>query len=135
MRVTEQYWPGIPTLEQLITADADAKYEIPIDSMTDCRDLYELVTGLKGVPQDRSQRLIVMSIREKRLIRKVRSVIWCDTCDMLANSLTKHSTTERVWYRFLETGHIEMSNKNMLAATRCQPQRNYTESDLEQMSH
>eukprot|EP00959_Pyramimonas_sp_CCMP1952_P224963 4703988-Pyramimonas_sp.AAC.1 len=70
MRATELTWPSQPTLEELIEADADACYGIPIDTMTDCRDLYELCTGMKGVPQDRSQRLIIVSLREKRQIHK-----------------------------------------------------------------
>eukprot|EP00959_Pyramimonas_sp_CCMP1952_P040859 854596-Pyramimonas_sp.AAC.1 len=38
MRATELTWPSRPSLEDLIEADADACYDIPIDTMTDCRD-------------------------------------------------------------------------------------------------
>ena len=134
MRITEVSWPTPPTLQDLIDADSDAKYEVPIDTMTDCRDLFELETGVKGVPQDRSQRLIVMSLREKRLINKLRHTIWCDTTDMLANSLTKHSTCDPLFYRYLKSGYINMQ-KQMLAAPRHRPVHSYTESDLEQMDN
>ena len=86
------------------------------------------------MPQDRSQRLIVMSLREKRLINKLRHTIWCDTTDMLANSLTKHSTCDPLFYRYLKSGYINMQ-KQMLAAPRHRTVHSYTESDLEQMDN
>ena len=58
---------GTPTLESLMETDLSGQYAIPVDAYTDRLDLLELTTGLKGVPQDRHQRLAILALREKRL--------------------------------------------------------------------
>ena len=130
MRFTERVFVKAPTLQDLIDADSDSRLEVPIDAITDCNDLYELITGMKGVPQDRSQRLIIMSLREKRMIRKLRNIAWCDTNDMAANSLTKHDLNSEVFYMLLRNGVLKM--KNTIKVTPkiaiCDP--NYSEDDL-----
>ena len=75
--------------KQLIDIGQTGRYDQSIDLMTDCNDYFELVTGLKGVPQDRSQRLIIMSMRERRALCKFRSISWINTKAMPANSVTK----------------------------------------------
>ena len=40
---------GTPTLEKLMEADLGGLDLVPVDSWTDCLDLLELTTGLKGV--------------------------------------------------------------------------------------
>ena len=45
------------TFDELLDLEADGKYDLAIDTFTDCMDLYQLSTGVKGVPQDRTQRL------------------------------------------------------------------------------
>eukprot|EP00959_Pyramimonas_sp_CCMP1952_P412518 8644394-Pyramimonas_sp.AAC.1 len=54
-------------------------YELAVDHLTDCRDVFELVTGLKGVPQDKQQWLPVMALREERITTKVRWAIHVPT--------------------------------------------------------
>ena len=71
-------------------ADLNGQYDVPVDSWTDCLDLLELTTGLKGVPQDRHQRLAMLALREKRLAGRIRLSYWCETEFMLADALTKH---------------------------------------------
>ena len=39
--------------DELIEIDNNELYDVPLDSVTDCRDVYELTTGEKGVPQDK----------------------------------------------------------------------------------
>ena len=56
---------GTPTLEHLMECDLEGRYAVPVDSYTDCLDLLELTTGLKGVPQDRHQRLAILALRGK----------------------------------------------------------------------
>eukprot|EP00959_Pyramimonas_sp_CCMP1952_P240720 5030874-Pyramimonas_sp.AAC.1 len=85
---------------------------------------------MKGVPQDRSQRLIILSLREKRLIHKVRHAFWCDTKDMLASSLTKHCTTDEIFHNFLATGYVEFKHP-MLVTIKAKKKDEYTEGDLE----
>ena len=51
----------------MIKIQESGGWVIPIDHYTDCRDLFELLVGEKGVPQDRYQRVYVMPLREDRL--------------------------------------------------------------------
>ena len=82
MRITELFCIGIrtplgcqPSLPQLIELQEDAAWKLPIDQYTDCRDLFMLMVGLKGVPQDRYQRLYVLSLREDRIKGAIRYCI------------------------------------------------------------
>eukprot|EP00959_Pyramimonas_sp_CCMP1952_P113484 2371955-Pyramimonas_sp.AAC.1 len=65
------------------------QYVVPIGRLTDCKDMFELVTGLKGVPQDRQQRLAIMALREERVTGRVRYTIHIPTDVMLSDALTK----------------------------------------------
>ena len=64
-------------------------FTVPIVSLTDCFDLPELISGTRGVPQDKGQRLIISSLRERRILRKTVGQGHIATRDMLANALTK----------------------------------------------
>ena len=109
LRLTELNWPRRrPTLRELIDTEAIGRYDIPIDAVTDCRDLYELVTGQKGDPQDRTQRLIVMSLRERRLLQRTRAYIWVDTKSMMANALTKVIPVDPLLDDFMSTGTMRL---------------------------
>ena len=55
----------------------------------DCVDLWELSCGLRGIPQDKSQRLGVLAIREERRTRRVWRLYHIRAADMLADMLTK----------------------------------------------
>ena len=44
---------------------------MPLDMYGDARDVYELITGSKTMPQDKTQRLYVLSIKEARLDGRV----------------------------------------------------------------
>ena len=77
------------------------------DSMTDCMDLFELITGGRGVPSDKSQRVAIMALREDRVHHRIRSVLHVPTRTMLADGLTKEG-----WYdqllTYCTTGKIKM---------------------------
>ena len=45
---------------------------IPVDAWIDCLDLWELCCGLRGTPQDKSQRLGVLSLREEGRTLRLR---------------------------------------------------------------
>jgi len=111
IRLTEVFGIGIqlplqhkPTVAQLIAIQERAEWCIPIDHYTDCRDLFELTVGERGVPQDRYQRLYIMSIREDRIKRAIRYFIWIPTSAMLADALTK-SMISRIMYDLLTHGY------------------------------
>ena len=63
---------------------------VPVDVLIDCIDLWELSTGLRGIPQDKSQRLGILSIREERRTLRLRRFMHLRTHWMLADLLTKH---------------------------------------------
>ena len=86
--------------------DEDSCFDLPIDALTDCRDLYELTTGAKGVPQDRTQRLLALSLRERRHSNRMRSLGWMNTTDMPSNGLTKYQPSDVALVRLLDTGKL-----------------------------
>ena len=100
MRLTEIYsdvhpipsQPHMTRLQQLIHMQDQGLYCIPIDHYTDCKDLWELCCGLRGVPSDKSQRLAILSMREDRLSGRLRNFVLVDTHNMLADGLTKSGT-------------------------------------------
>ena len=60
-----------------------------MDYYGDCRDVFELVTGERTLPQDKGQRMYVLSIKEARLMGKIRMLTLIPTQCMTADSLTK----------------------------------------------
>eukprot|EP00959_Pyramimonas_sp_CCMP1952_P156168 3266068-Pyramimonas_sp.AAC.1 len=63
MRLTEMHAALKCTTKQMIAVlikmSNTGQNALPIDHLTDCKDMFELVTGLKGVLQYRQQRLVV----------------------------------------------------------------------------
>jgi len=138
MRLTEVLGHGIQTpfksqtdLRILIELQENAAWAIPIDQCTDCKDVFELVTGLKGVPQDRYQRVYVMSLREDRLKQAIRRFFWIPTSAMLADCLTKQMISA-IMYDLLHFGYWQFDNKNLnpLVAPELQLTHSYDEGDL-----
>ena len=109
-RFTELTAPHVPTVDELIQMSSRGSYELPVHHFTDCMDLVELATGIRGCPQDRSQRLIVLSIRERRLLGKTSSTNHLQTQDMVANSLTKHDPSDMQMAQLLSSGHLVFSH-------------------------
>ena len=63
---------------------------IACDCATDCGDLYEsLIAPASPTPTNRSMVLYLAALREARQTRRVRTWVWCDTEDNIANGLTK----------------------------------------------
>jgi hypothetical protein len=119
LRLTEIFGHGIQTpfkvrvpLRILITIQEDAAFALPIDHFTDCRDVFELVVGQKGVPQDRYQRVYVMSLREDRIKGAIRRFVWIPTTAMLADCLTKPMISA-IMYDLLHFGYWQFDNKNL----------------------
>lgn len=67
-----------------------AHRQIPHDHFVDCMDLWELSCGLRGVPQDKSQRLGILAIREERRSFRLHRLYHIVTHFMLADPMTKH---------------------------------------------
>ena len=62
---------------------------IAVDHVTDCMDLFELVTGARGVSSDKSQRVAILALREDRMLGRVRYWLHFPTRAMIADALTK----------------------------------------------
>ena len=130
MRYTEQRFPSLspPGLKLLIDIESVGKFELPVIACTDCHDLVDLLTGLKGCPQDKSQRLIILSLRERRLLNKTAGLRWQDTRDMVANALTKKVSTSNLDL-ILKSGILKMNFKTKFYPAPRQV-RDYTEETL-----
>ena len=110
------FGPTRPSLKQLLDIQERGSVYFPVDAHTDCRDFYELATGTRTLPQDKSQRLYIMAHREARAQGRVRWLILTPTECMTADALTKtmQSPCLMSWLtsgcvRFWNTGHpLEM---------------------------
>jgi hypothetical protein len=79
--------PGLSAAQLLQVPDAEL---MPCDCATDCGDLYEsLVQPASPTPTNRSMVLYLAALREAHQTRRVRTWVWCDTEDNIANGLTK----------------------------------------------
>ena len=133
LRLTELAapWTFAMPLKWMIAIEERGVFTLSMDIVTDCKDLWELETGQKGVPQDRTQRLIIMSLRERRAQGRIRNVLWTDTRDMIANSLTKHVSWDKQLDTLLTKGVLK--HEYTLLRRKSQKVENITEADLLKM--
>ena len=117
MRLSEVLGHGILTPHHQMTplsilqkVQEDGLWMIPIDQITDCRDLFQLVVGTKGVPQDRYQRLYILTLREDRVKGCIRHFYWIPTTAMLADCLTK-SMLSALMFDLMQHGYWQFDNK------------------------
>ena len=96
MRVSEVLAGRHHSLPQIVNMWESGGWLIPIDHMTDCFDFFELATGEKTMPQDKTQRLYIASIREHRIAGRIRRFIWVPTQTMLADALTKSMISKQL---------------------------------------
>eukprot|EP00913_Durusdinium_trenchii_P025740 g24156.t1 len=119
-----------PTLKDLIKIQTAGNPEMPLDMYGDARDVYELIAGSKTMPQDKTQRLYVLSIKEARLDGRVRMVTLVPTNYMLADSLTK-SMVHEMMLMLLTTGLIRLHGvEKHPIVTRVLPTIDFDEHDL-----
>ena len=120
-----------PTLDQLVRIQESGNPVLSCDYYMDCKDLWELITGSKVLPQDKSQRLYVLGIREARLTGKIRLMVLVPTESMVSDALTKPMLSPGL-LMLLTSGKVEifnMPNHNVLS--RIMPSlQEYDENDL-----
>jgi hypothetical protein len=142
LRLSEIFGHGTQTpfkvttpLRVLIEIQENAAFALPIDHFTDCRDVFELVTGQKGVPQDRYQRVYVMSLREDRIKQAIRRFFWIPTQAMLADCLTKPMISA-IMYDLLHFGFWQFDNRGFdpLCAMELQHATRIDETDIVRIS-
>ena len=129
MRLTELTSPTQLDLKNLIRIEKAGNYDLPIEVLCDCNDVLELVTGKKGVPQDKSQRLIILSLRERRLMGRSGFHIHIRTQDMVGNCLTKHAPCEQI-LKLLFCGCIEFLHPMVVHPPCRVPDAELSEIDL-----
>ncbi|CAE7265673.1 unnamed protein product [Symbiodinium sp. CCMP2592] len=104
------YSPKMPTIQSLTAQQERGVVGLPIDSFTDCRDFFELASGDKNAPQDKNQRLYVLSFREARMTGRIRWMGLVPTESMTADSLTKTMIAGPMM-QLLTTGTVEFHNQ------------------------
>jgi hypothetical protein len=120
-----------PSLQQLAALQEAGVLFLPVDSMTDCKDLYALTTGRTALPQDKSQRVYILAHREARLSGRLRWIILVPTQSMVADALTKPMLSKQLLH-LLSTGQVIFLNEegHPLEARRLPPVADFTEDDL-----
>ncbi|OLQ14518.1 hypothetical protein AK812_SmicGene1358 [Symbiodinium microadriaticum] len=98
-----------PSLQELLAIQETGSSHFPVDAHTDCRDFFELSTGARTLPQDKSQRLYIMAHREARASGRLRWVILTPTECMTADALTKTMVSPCMMH-WLSTGTIRFWN-------------------------
>eukprot|EP00959_Pyramimonas_sp_CCMP1952_P442041 9253767-Pyramimonas_sp.AAC.1 len=61
----------------------------PRDAVTYCMDFFELITGGRGTPPDKSQRVAIVALREDRVQHRIRSLLHVPARISLAHGVTK----------------------------------------------
>ena len=97
-----------PTLAQLTKIQEEGVRQLPVD-YGDCRDVFELLTGQRTLPQDKSQRLYILSLKEARLVGKMRLLTLVPTQCMTSDALTKPLVHESLLL-LLTTGIVRFFN-------------------------
>ena len=91
--------------------------------------MLDLVTGERGIPLDTAQRVIILSLRERRLLRKLRHMYLVSAKDMLANRLTKYDAKDNSLEEFLDSGHLTIRNQGFFRPA-AKTITEFTEQDL-----
>ena len=124
------YGPVRPTVAQLLAVQENGCTWFPADSHTDCKDFYELSTGARAIPQDKSQRLYLIAHREARASGRLRWLILTPTQCMTADALTKIMSSPCMM-KWLTTGCIDFWNTgHPLEMKRLPPSNDIDEDDL-----
>ena len=132
MRITEVLCGKALSLQEAIRIQEDGLYSIPIDHMTDCGDLFDLVNGQKPLAQDRLHRMYIMSQREDRLIAKTRYWLQIPTQWMVADALTKPMVSTQL-YDLLCTGYVSFGHlpTHPIKVSYVKPKHEFDEKDGE----
>ena len=98
--------PQLPPHRAMLFAQDEGLCAVPVDSFVDCMDLWDLCCGNRGMPQDKSQRLGVLAIREERRTLRLRRLYHVRTECMLSDMLTKSSGVDsRSLLELLSSGY------------------------------
>ena len=110
---------------------------VAVDQVTDCMDLFELCCGHKGIPSDKLQRIIVLSLREDRLRGNIRTFMHWPTAVMLADGFTKVGHFPQLLV-YATSGVVRLtlpSDKYVRQRTRLPNLKGHAEKDLINLDH
>ena len=94
-------------MKDILQLDLDGIYDLPVDALADCRYLYELTVGARGVPQDRTQRLMIVSLQNRTILGKTWSTSWMSAYDMPATGCTKYQSSDLALISLLDTRKLD----------------------------
>ena len=105
-----------------------------MDHVTDCMDFYELVTNMKGLSSDKSQRVAVLAIREDRMVGRIRFIMHWPTKAMVADGLTKAGSFPQMMH-LLTTGklYLPLDESQFIRIRYRVATSNFTEQDVEDL--
>ena len=132
VRISEVLHPSErPTLQQLAAIQEAGNPQLPVDDYGDCNDVFQLVTMGKTLPQDKTQRIYVLSLRESRLSGRVRWMSLVPTQSMVADVLTKTMHAPQM-LTLLTSGVLEIKNEEThhVQSKRLPPKFEIEEHDL-----
>ena len=109
LRFTELFSRRIMTLRQLTTCHEESRFIYPIDSITDCQDLFDNVSGTGNLPQDKAHRTYILALREELQRKGFRLWIKAPTEAMLADGLTKCMHSNQILF-LLQRGYYFIEN-------------------------
>ena len=110
VRLAELLYVPKPSFHSLLAVQERGVRQLPIDDLGDCRDLYELVCGDRGITQDKGQRLYVLALREARMSQRLRWIGLVPTASMTADALTK-SMLAPPMMQLLSSGTVSFFNE------------------------
>ena len=116
VRLAELLYVPKPSIQSLLAVQERGVQQLPIDDLGDCRDLYELVSGERGITQDKGQRLYVLALREARMSQRLRWIGLVPTASMTADALTK-SMVAPPMMQLLSSGTISFFNEEKHSIT------------------
>ena len=124
---------GLPTVRDLLQLQAQNLAELPVDHVTDCMDVFELITGQRGISSDRAQRLAIMALREDKVTGRTRFTIHVTTKAMLADGLTKQGVFLQLM-AFATTGRWVIPEDTVVRARRRAGDEPFNEKALQDLS-
>ena len=111
VRISELLHPDAqPSLQQLAAIQEIGNPQLPIDDYGDCNDVYQLVTMNKTLPQDKTQRIYILSLRESRLSGRIRWMCLVPTQSMVADAFTKPMHSLQL-LKLLTSGIMDIKNE------------------------
>jgi hypothetical protein len=95
--------PGA-TAKTLVQLDEEGNLPIKLQAITDCRSLFDALKAEETqIPTEQSLILLLLQLKESLRTTTLKSIVWCDTRDMVADGLNKGVIARRDLLNFSMT--------------------------------